>query len=423
MSFTLFEHPDDLPAVAGYAGLLLAAPELAPVVLHGHETIPAMMAALGGVTDPGALRAMAADPNTAAEALAFLAGPFPEAFCANPVFPLLLLENPSLPATMPAVSLGRLLAYAGVPADFVAAVAAYGPPELASAARLHVALAGEAGEAWQGELAATTAALPSAPDDDLLVALAALGLVPAWLRPRLAADARVARALAGEVVVPEEAVAERPLAGRAAAAADPATPRDELWRLADDEDAAVRSALARNPALRPEDLVELKRREDRLDNDPAVYRAIAAERRAPPELLVELAGDRSAVFTGVRRAVARNPGAPPAALEALADELYAADIRLHLAAHPNLGPEQRRKMVEASLDAALGAGDPLYRAIALSHPEAHPRALALADRSPHWLERLALAGNPAAPGEAIARLTADGNRLVRAAARARACGR
>jgi hypothetical protein len=318
---------------------------------------------------------------------------------------------------MPAVSLGRLLAYAGVPADFVAAVAAYGHPDMAAAARLHVALAGEAGGEWRADLAAALARLPNTPDDDLLVALATLGLVPAWLQPRLASDARVARALAGATVAPEEpAAAPPPPTGRAIAAADPATPRDELWRLADDEDAAVRAALARNPALSPADLVELKRREDRLDNDPAVYRAIAAELRAPPDLLVELARNQIALFTGVRRAVARNPSAPPAALELLADELYAADIRLHLAAHANLGPAQRQKMVEASLDAALGAGDPLYRAIALSHPAAHPRALALAERSPHWLERLALALNPAVSSEALARLAADGNRLVRAAA-------
>lgn len=419
MSFTLFDNPQDLPAVVTYAGLLLAIPELAPVVLHGHETIPAMMAALGGVTDPAALEALAADPNAPAEALAFLAGPFPAAFCANPVFPLLLLENPSLPADMPAVSLGRLLAYPGVPADFVAAVAAYGRPEMAAAARLHVALAGEAGEAWREELAAAVARLPNVPADDLLVVLATLGLVPEWLRPRLSADERVALALAGVVVVPEEGPLPPPLAGRAAVAADPSTPRDELWRLADDEDAAVRAALARNPALSAQDLAELKRREDQLDNDPGVYRAIAAEPRTPPELLTELARTPIALFTGVRRAVARNPSAPPEALELLADELYAADIRLHLAAHANLGPAQRRKMVEASLDAALGAGDPIYRAVALSHPEAHPRALALADRSPHWLERLGLACNPAASPEALGRLAEDGNRLVRAAARAR----
>lgn len=416
MSFSPFDNPEELSAVATYAGLLLASPELAPVVLHGHETIPAMVAALGGVTDPLALEALAADPNAPAEALAFLAGPFPAAVCANPVFPLLLLENPSLPAEMPAVSLGRLLAYAGVPADFVAAVAAYGRPDMAAAARLHVALAGEAGEGWRADLVAAVALLPNTPDDDLLVALATLGLVPAWLRSRLESDARVALALAGATVAPEEPAAAPPLAGRAIAAADPATPRDELWRLADDEDAAVRAALARNPALSPEELAELKRREDQLDNDPAVYKAIAAELRAPPELLVELARNQSALFTVVRRAVARNPSAPPAALELLADELYAADIRLHLAAHANLGPAQRQKMVEASLDAALGAGDPLYRAIALSHPAAHPRALALADRSPHWLERLALALNPAAPPAALARLAGDGNRLVRAAA-------
>jgi hypothetical protein len=112
---------------------------------------------------------------------------------------------------------------------------------------------------------------------------------------------------------------------------------------------------------------------------------------------------------------------PPAAaaLELLADEPYAADIRLALARHPNLGPEQRGRMAAASLEAALGSGDAIYRAIALAQPGASPRALELAADSPHWIERLALALNPAAGAAALARLADDGNRLVRAAARSR----
>lgn len=421
MSLDLFDNPEDLPALATYAGLLLTIPELAPAVVHGSNSIPAMMRALDGITDPATLAAMAGDPNCSAEALAFLAGPFPAAFCANPVFPLLLLENPSLPATMDPVSLGRLLAYPGVPADFVAAVASYGRPELAVAARLHMALAEPVAD-WRAAVSAVLARLPRTPADDLMVVLAALGLVPDWLRDHLTADERVARALAGQEVEPEEPVLARvaPTTGRAAIAADPATPAAALWALAEDEDAAVRAALALNPALEPARLAELKRLEDWADNDPAVYRALASNPRTPPEVLCALASDQKALFTGVRRAVARNPAAPPAALELLADELYAADIRLYLAMHANLGPAQREKMKVTSLDAALGAGDDLYRAIALCHPQAHPRALALADRSPHWLERLALARNPSTPPETLARLREDGNTIVRAAAAERA---
>lgn len=416
MTHAMFDNPDDLPALARYAALLPTIPALAPVLLHAPEEVPAMMAALGGITDEATLEAMAADPNISAEALAYLAGPFPAAFCANPVFPLLLLENPSLPAHMPPVSLGRLLAHGDVPADFVGAVVACGRPEMAEAARLHVAVAGELGAGWRDALVKALERVVALPDD-LLPLLVTLGLLPAWLAPRLmGADAMVWALADRSTAEPVEPQLNAP-SGRAARAADSATPRDELWALADDEESAVRAALARNPAFGPHDLAELKAREDRLDNDPVVYQAIAAEPRTPPAILLDLAGYSLALFTGVRRALAVNPSTPATALEVLADEPYAADIRLALARHPNLGSAQRQRMIELSLEAALGSGAPIYRAIALGQPGASPQALALAEHSPHWLERLALALNPAATMAALAHLAQDGNSLVRAAAR------
>jgi hypothetical protein len=424
MTHTMFDRPEDLPALASYAELLPTIPALAPVLLHASELVPVMMATLGGVTDVAVLEAQAADPNCAVEALAFLAGPFPAAFSANPALELLLLENPSLPAEMPLVSLGRLLAYAGVPADFVAAVAAYGQPEMALAARLHVALAGEADADWRTELDVALGRLTIFPEDDLLLVLATLGLLPAWLQRRLAQLERVALALAGRPVATEHELIDAALpVRRAAQAADSAQPREVLLAFADDEDAAVRAAMAANPAMLPEDLAELKAREDQFDNDPVVYKALAANPRTPPTVLIALAANQLALFTGVRRAVARNPAAPPEALELLADEPYAADIRLAVVAHTNVSAAQREKLERASLEAALGSGDPIYRAVALSQPGAPPRALELALDSPHWIERLALALNPAATDAALIRLGADGNRLVGAAARETAAQR
>jgi hypothetical protein len=189
--------------------------------------------------------------------------------------------------------------------------------------------------------------------------------------------------------------------------------------LADDEDAEVRAALAGNPALSPTDLLQLKLREDCNDSDPRVYEALAANPQAPGELLRSIAMNRTALNTAARRKVARNPATPSDVLILLADELYATDIRIILASHPNLGPEQRAIMVTSSLEAALGSGSPIYRAIALSHPAVDPAIIALALRSPHWIERLAVALSPAADSITLAHLTEDGNRLVRAAAQER----
>lgn len=410
----LFDHPDDLSALAQYASELQTIPELAPVLFHNPRAVAGLMRALGGVTDRKALELMASDPDTSLEALAYLAGAFPEAFCANPVCTLLLLERPSLPAEMEPTSLGRLLAFAGMPADFVAAVAAYGPPDMAAAARMHIALAGEAGPDWRQELDAAVAAIPTLPADDLLSVLLRLGLVPDWL------VARVDMALAQPAAEPDEtAVAAPPPTERELQAADPTLALEELLALADDEEARVRAAVVSNPRLGPEQLAELKRREDGLDNDPLVYRALAANQRTPPEVLRELTANRSALFTGARRAVALNPQAPPEALELLADEPYASDIRLILASHPRLGADQRARMEQASIEAAISSGDPIYRAIGLSHPLAPADALAATARSPQWIERLALVFNPAAPAETLTHLAEDGHRLVRAAARQR----
>jgi hypothetical protein len=214
-------------------------------------------------------------------------------------------------------------------------------------------------------------------------------------------------------------VAARPSLGPAQAAADPTRPLAELMALADAEDAEVRAALAGNPALGPADLLELKRIEDRNDNAPLVYESLAANPQAPGELLREIALNRTALNTAARREVARNLAAPRDVLVLLADELYAADIRIILASHPNLGPEQREVMVASSLEAAIGSGNSIYRAVALAHPAASPESIAAALRSPHWIERLAVALSPATDAAALARLVGDGNRLVRAAARDR----
>lgn len=413
----------DFPAMAEYIKIVRGIPQLRPMLIHHPTELQALVRALNGVTDPLTLEVMAGDPNTSLEALKYLAGAFPAAFCVNPIFPLLLLENPNLPADMDYVSLGRLLAYPGVPNDFLSVVALYGPANMAQAARLHVALAGEAGSDWEAELTAALAGIPNLPGDDLLVTLAVLRLIPGWLHDRVAAggDPRILRALghaakevaAPMIVSPQVAGSNDP---RIMAAGDPTTTLEELWRLADDENVHIRVALVSNSALGPHDLARLKTQEDWADCDPAVYKALAANPCTPPDVLRDLAANRSALFTVVRRAVALNPAAPPEVLDLLADELYGTEIRLILATHPNLNAEQRARMVAQALNAALGSGDPIYRTIALAQPAIDPEALELAPGSPHWIERLAAARNSALSEAGRAILRNDGNRLVRAAA-------
>lgn len=390
-------------ARGGLDDLAAALPSLRHLLRSPTLPLPELLYALDGRSDEAALARRAADPNEAPALLVVLAGAFPAAFCANPALPLLLLENPALPATFDPVAAGLLLRYPGVPRELLAAFAALGAPEAAHAARLHVGLAGEAGAEWEAELRETVLALPIAPDDDLAAVLLALGAVPPWLAPRVTP--------AGEP--PAAAVPKK-----SSALSAPSASSADLARLLESENPAERALAAADPRVPPALLVAAKAAEDVTDVDYDVYEALAANPAAPPELLLELVRDRTALNTRTRRLVARHPAAPPEALALLADEPYAADIRLILAAHPNLAPAQRDLLFANSLAQALATPDPLCHAVALAHPSAPEDALADYAEAPAWLERVAVALNPRTPPAVRKALAEDGNRLVRAAARA-----
>lgn len=384
---------------AAFARSLADIPELAHLPIYNIAAVPELMRQIGTTIDLADLARRAADPNTAPESLIFLAGIYPAEFCANPALPLLLLEDPGLPARFEPVSLGRLLSHSDVPADFLEALALLGQPGPAQAARLHVGLAGQAGAGWRDEIARAVAELPGLPADDLLPLLLALGRAPAWLAEPLAAR-----------------LGPRP------APAAPAPPADDLGiaglvDLLDSDDPAERARAAADPRTPPELLAQARDREFWGDGDPAVFKALAANPSSPPEVLLAIAADRLALNTAARRAVAHNPSASADALALLVDEPYAMDIPLALAAHPNTSDAQRARMAATALENAWEGGQPLYRAIALSQPDTSAERLAAQARSPFWVERLAVALHPRTPAATRATLADDGNRLVCAAAR------
>lgn len=410
----MMEEVETILAIGGFPPAIARNPALRHLLRGGLPTVSAAINRLGDLGDEAALAARAADPNTDPAELLLLAGIVPGAFAANPVLPLLMLENPGLPAAFDPVSLGRLLSHPAVPTDLVAAIARLGHPDQAQAARLHIALA-PASERWRDELAEAITDLPTLPEDDLLALLLALDAVPAWLLPRIT-RANSPRLEAARAAASGDWSALAAL-GKPAIAPPLDVSLDELAQMLQDERPAVRAAAAADPRLTPEQLAQAKLAEDWTDVDPLVYQAIASNPQSPPELLLAFATDRSALFTGVRRAVAHNPSAPPAALDMLADEPYATDLRLAVAAHPNLAPAQRATILAHSIEHALGSGDPVYVAIGLSQQGLPAERLAFFAGSPFWLERLAVALNPGTDPTIRAQLTDDGNRLVRAAAR------
>jgi hypothetical protein len=124
-----FDTPHSLGNVAAPSQITQQLPDLvkdADIVPASVRSPAAQAARLRGFAaqhDDTVWAALMTDPNTAPEILQLLAGTFPAEFCANPIFPLLLLENPNLPAEMDAASLGSLLAYTDIPEDFLTYIA------------------------------------------------------------------------------------------------------------------------------------------------------------------------------------------------------------------------------------------------------------------------------------------------------------
>jgi hypothetical protein len=399
---------------AGVADLA-AIPALRHVRRSPTLPLAELIRVVGATPDLAQVQQRTADPNTPPADLVILAAIAPEAFCRNPVLPLLLLENPAFPATFDPAAAGRVLACAALPTDLVDAFITLGQPAAAAAARMHVAYAGALDAAdWPAALTEAIMRLPTLPEDDLLAVLLALDAVPDWLLPRVqqssAAHLHAARAAAAGDWHGLAALLMPPLQAHAP------LPVDTLATLLTSEDPADRIRAAADPRLTAEQLRNAKAAEDVTDVEYSVYEALAANPAAPPDLLLDLARDRIALNTRTRRNVALHPNAPPAALALLADEPYAADIRLILAAHPNLGPAERDLLLRNSLDQALNTFEPFYQALALAHPSAEPTILADYAEAPDWLARLAVALNPTTPAALRATLVHDGNRFVRTAA-------
>ena len=96
-------------------------------------------------------------PDTPPVELRALARRYPVAFAANPVAPLLLLENP-LFLNFHVVHLLQILRKENLPRWLVEHLALHRATCVREAAQLHIALAGEASEPWTGKCRASASA-------------------------------------------------------------------------------------------------------------------------------------------------------------------------------------------------------------------------------------------------------------------------
>ena len=215
---------------------------------------------------------------------------------------------------------------------------------------------------------------------------------------------------------------------RAVVATHPELPADLLMELARDTEETVRLAVADHPGLTPEAwkiLVEdrneeiqqrmavhpLRVRDAKLKNT-VLRLEIAGDPAATAEELTILAADKN---VEIRTRVAAHPNTPDEVLAKLA--LDAVDgVGATARANPNFRQELEVPMLLAKLTA--GTKPSFSRLLALLRPEVPVASLAKNFRSSSWLERCAIAQNPMTPDSTLQALLEDGNRVVRAAARA-----
>jgi hypothetical protein len=186
----------------------------------------------------------------------------------------------------------------------------------------------------------------------------------------------------------------------------------QIRHMGEDDDPQVRARAARSPAMPLDLLAWLAEDESRI-----VRRAVAENPNATTRILDVLIQDYSWSNEPVRLAVVRHPHVSTGILEQLAGD-RSARVRHAVLAHPNAPAQTRERILLAALEHCQMLSEPAYQTIALAHPLTPAAKLLAGVRSLEWIERYAIARNPAAPDEALVALTQDGNRLVRAAARA-----
>lgn len=315
--------------------------ELARLVAKNPSASPSLLQELGDSSDATTRENVAANPNTPTDVLLKLGAEFPEQMLDNPVFSLLLLENPNLVDEMPKTTLRSILKQERVPVYFLERAAdksdlevqlavvmnAQTPrvglaklvqsqnPQVASSAGLHINWAGEMTEGWDEAARKAIQSIAPTYTGDLynLGVYAQIGVIPEfmvkpWREERnckefLKALAESVNTTAG---VLEQLAQHDNLEIRLAVALNPNTPAYTLEKMAA-EDSIVLSGVAENPNTPPSILEQLAE-----DKNSLVRSGVARNPNTPVNLLEQLLRDND---HNVRQGVAWNPNVPLLLLE------------------------------------------------------------------------------------------------------------
>ncbi|MGD1912520.1 MAG: hypothetical protein ACFB2X_17225 [Rivularia sp. (in: cyanobacteria)] len=386
--------------------------ELARIVARNANTAPDLLQDLGSSPDNIIRKNVAANPNTPTEMLWELGAEFPQMLLENPVFSLLLLENPNFVTDIPLITLLALLKFDEVSPEFlelatshddveVLLTIAMNPKtpktalqrltqvqniEVAQAAREHISLAGEMHRGWDeaAMVAMQTTNLPR--DRESEIYLWAIGAIPEYLLKML--DAEVRLYIAESLNTSEQVLAmlarDSYSKVRAMVAQNPHTPINIVEQLMGDISDIVREAVAYHP-LTPLNLhqqfqLQLEAIENPVTSEDVLRQlstsqwmrirlGVAAHSNTPTDILLQLASSDEDVM--VRKAVALNLNSPVEALEKLAKDNDAWIVKI-VATHPNnpahIAPSLQKNTIHDYINTARAQGIPIMPVYAVYDP-------------------------------------------------------
>ncbi|BDA69925.1 hypothetical protein CAL7716_040910 [Calothrix sp. PCC 7716] len=197
---------------------------------------------------------------------------------------------------------------------------------------------------------------------------------------------------------------------REAVATQAQCPSNILTALADDLTQEVRQKVGANPNT-PLHILE----SFSLDENPAIRQATASNPNLPETLLAQLANDEK---VEVRRAVALNPSTPIHTRETLRDLILQPTTRQTSFTLRGLSRIYNPSTddLPTILTEYAQSENAFVRFITLLHPLTPQDILNQGAESASWLERYAVADNPATSTQIKQQLTEDSNRIVRATA-------
>lgn len=336
---------------------------------------------------------VAANPNVPYDLMLELAREFPDQFLENPVFPLLLLENPLMFAEWPIASLKGLLRSKNPPAELLAWAAHHRDAGVIQALLLN----------------------PLVTREMLQVALENHPALRSLITTHRNWDTLVVDLKAVESLVWRAAVEQLPQESRCQVAGDPGMAVGVLRELTEDASSRVRQAVAHNPAT-PVDLLQ-GLANDRYVN---VRQGVAQNPNAPAEILRQLAHDRDevvrdAAYMRLRAERARYTSTlPPEAAQRLLEQGWRGG-------QLEASPQETRVIPQTAAPVAQWASSSnlSLRLCGLLHPDCPAEILVRNLRSKDWRIRFALAIHGETPLEALHQLAHDWDHRVRAAVEAR----